>query len=64
MRCAAVIMDRMRRQDPPARQGYVTELRTLELGAVGDGLTGAAADCPEYQNGALTAEAASVPGCA
>ena len=62
MRRAAVIMDRMRRQDPAAWQGYLTELRTLELGAAGDGLTGVAADWPEYQDDALTALVASVHG--
>jgi hypothetical protein len=59
MRRANDIMDRMRREDPPAWQEYVAELRTFEAGTASDGLTPAAADWPEY-----TDAAGSQPGAA
>ncbi len=57
MRRANDVMDRMRREESPAWQEYLSELRTFDAGTASDGLTAAAADWPEYNDAA-----GSVPG--
>jgi hypothetical protein len=61
MRRANEIMDRTRREDPVAWQEYLSELHTFDVGTAGDGLSGAAADWPEYNDAAGSAPGA-VPG--
>jgi len=65
MRRANEVMDRMQREDSAAWHEYLSELRTFEAGTAGDGLAGAAADWPEYNdrehNDAASADSA-VPG--
>ena len=51
------VMDRMRRDAPAAWQEYLSELHTFDAGTASDGLTGATADWPEYND-----PAGSAPG--
>jgi hypothetical protein len=60
MRRANHVMDRMRREDPPAWQEYLSELHTFATGTADDGLTAASADWPEYNDEAGNA-AGAVP---
>jgi hypothetical protein len=55
MRRADDIMRRMHHEDPPAWQEYLSELHTFDAGTAGDGLTAAAVDWPEYNDGAGSA---------
>jgi predicted transcriptional regulator len=50
MRRANEVMDQMQRDDPEAWQEYLSELRSSENGTIGDGLTEAASDWPEYND--------------
>ena len=52
MRRANEVMERMQREDPRAWQDYLSELRQFERGTARDGLSGAAAEWPEYNDGA------------
>lgn len=60
MRRANEIMEHLQREDPEAWQEYVSDLRTFEAGTARDGLTAAASDWPEYNDGGSGASA--VPG--
>jgi hypothetical protein len=60
MRRANVVMDEMQREDPPAWQEYVSELRSFEAGTARDGLATAASDWPEFNDGG--SETGAVPG--
>lgn len=51
MRRANEVMERMEREDPQGWQDYVSELRGFEGGSVRDGLSDAAAEWPEYNEG-------------
>jgi len=51
MRRANEVMERMQREDPQAWQDYRSELRGFEDGSARDGLPGAAAEWPEYNEG-------------
>jgi hypothetical protein len=51
MRRANEVMERMEREDPRAWQDYLSELRGFEGGTVRDGLSDAAAEWPEYNEG-------------
>ena len=51
MRRANEVMERMEREDPQAWQDYLSELRGFEGGTVRDGLSDAAAEWPEYNEG-------------
>ena len=52
MRRANEVMERMEREDPKAWQDYLSELRGFEGGTARDGLSDAAAEWPEYNDGA------------
>jgi hypothetical protein len=52
MRRANEVMERMEREDPEAWQDYLSELRGFEGGTARDGLSDAAAEWPEYNEGA------------
>jgi hypothetical protein len=60
MRRANEVMDRMRREDAPAWQEYLSELHTFEAGTARDGLTAAVSDWPEYNDAGSAAGA--LPG--
>ncbi|HEY2278308.1 MAG TPA: hypothetical protein VGI00_08120 [Streptosporangiaceae bacterium] len=60
MRRANEVMDQMRSEDPDAWQEYVAELRGFEVGTIRDGLTAAASDWPEYNDG--ESQTSAVPG--
>lgn len=45
------VMDRMRREDSAAWQEYLSELKAFETRTARDGLTAAASDWPEYNDG-------------
>jgi hypothetical protein len=60
MRRANEVMDQMQREDPEAWQEYVADLRAFEAGTVRDGLTAAASDWPEYNDGG--SQTSAVPG--
>jgi hypothetical protein len=60
MRRANEVMDRMQREDPEAWQEYLSELRSFEDATIGDGLTDAASDWPEFNGGESDTDA--VPG--
>jgi predicted transcriptional regulator len=51
MRRANEVMDQMQREDPEAWQEYLSELRSFEDATIRDGLTDAASDWPEYNEG-------------
>ena len=51
MRRANEVMERMEREDPQAWQDYLSELRGFEGGTTRDGLSGAAGEWPEYNEG-------------
>ncbi len=51
MRRANEVMELMEREDPQAWQDYLSELRGFEGGTVRDGLSDAAAEWPEYNEG-------------
>ena len=51
MRRANEVMERMEREDPRAWQDYLSELRGFEGGTARDGLSDAAAEWPEYNEG-------------
>lgn len=59
MRRANEVMERMEREDPRAWQDYLSELRGFESGTVRDGLSDAAAEWPEYNDGAGAHDALS-----
>lgn len=59
MRRANEVMDRMEREDPKAWQEYMSELRGFEDGTARDGLSDAAAEWPEYNDGVGTQDALS-----
>ena len=52
MRRANEVMERMEREDPRAWQDYLSELRGFEGGTARDGLSDAAVEWPEYNDGA------------
>jgi hypothetical protein len=52
MRRANEVMDQMQSGDPAAWKEYLSELRAFEAGTTRDGLTPAAAEWPEYNDGA------------
>ena len=60
MRRANEVMERMEREDPQAWQDYRSELRGFEGGTARDGLLDAAAEWPEYNEGAGAQDA--LPG--
>src|SRR5690242_9459286 len=60
MRRANDVMDRMRRDDPPQWQEYLSELHVFQAGTARDGLTAAVSDWPEYNE--AEGEANAVPG--
>ncbi len=51
MRRANEVMERMQREDPEAWQDYLSELRVFERGTTPDGLSDAATEWPEYNEG-------------
>jgi len=51
MRRANLVMERMEREDPQAWRDYLAELRGFEGGTARDGLSDAAAEWPEYNEG-------------
>jgi hypothetical protein len=61
MRRANDVMDRMRREDPPAWGEYLSELHAFEVGTASDGLMSATAEWPEY-NDAAGGVPGAVPG--
>jgi hypothetical protein len=56
MRRANEVMERMRREDPQGWQDYLSELREFEGGTIRDGLSGTAAEWPEYNDAGGSAE--------
>jgi len=54
MRRANEVMERLEREDPQAWRDYLSELRGFEGGTLRDGLSDAAAEWPEYNEGAGT----------
>jgi hypothetical protein len=59
MRRANEVMERMEREDPQAWQDYLSELRGFEGGTTRDGLSDAAAEWPEYNEGTGSHDALS-----
>ena len=59
MRRANEVMERMEREDPRAWRDYLSELRGFEGGTARDGLSDAAAEWPEYNEGAGARDALS-----
>jgi hypothetical protein len=59
MRRANEVMERMEREDPKAWQDYLSELRGFEGGTMSDGLSDAAAEWPDYNEGAVAPDALS-----
>ena len=51
MRRANAVMERMEREDPQAWQDYLSELRGFEGGTIRDGLSDAATEWAEYNEG-------------
>ncbi len=50
MRRANEVMERMQREDTDGWRDYMSELRTFDAGAAGDGLGDAADEWPEYND--------------
>jgi hypothetical protein len=62
MRRANDVMDGMQREDPSAWREYLSELNAFEAGTAGDGLTAAASEWPEYNDGEAGSASGAVPG--
>jgi hypothetical protein len=58
MRHANEVMERMQREDPQAWRDYLSELREFEDGTARDGLSDAATEWPEYNEGSAGAHGA------
>ena len=58
MRRANEVMERMQQEDPQAWQEYLSELHGFERGAARDGLSDAADEWPEYNDGTERAQGA------
>ena len=59
MRRANEVMERMEREEPQAWADYLSELRGFEGGTARDGLSDAAAEWPEYNEGTVAHDALS-----